>query len=44
MQTEIPYTIVFGDPGGNVGVTLEDLRVMRINVSNTVESFAGLFP
>jgi hypothetical protein len=43
VKAEVPYTIVFADPDSGVGVSVSDLRTLRISVSNVVEEFAGDF-
>lgn len=43
VNAEVPYTIVFRDPDGPLGVSITDLRILRVAVSNIVESFAGAF-
>lgn len=44
MNAEVPFTIVFRDPDSAWAVSLQDMRIIRISVSNVVESFAGAFP
>jgi hypothetical protein len=43
VHAEVPHTVVFRHPDGDPGVSIQDLRIMRINVANIVESFAGAF-
>lgn len=43
VKAEAPYSVVFVDSVSGKGAMIQDLRNMRIVVSNVVESFAPLF-
>ena len=43
VKAEVSYTVVFRDPDSSIGVSIQDLRTIRLSVSNIVESFAGDF-
>ena len=44
VKAEVPYTIVFSDPDSGLAVSVADLRMTLISISNIVESFAADFP
>jgi hypothetical protein len=41
VDLEVPHGVLFRDPDSGVGVTIADLRRIRLSVSNVVESFAA---
>ena len=43
VEGTVPYTIIFGDPSSGIGATIQDLRNIRVIVSNVVESFGPAF-
>lgn len=44
VKADVPYTVLFADPESGVAITIGDLRMLVIGVSNVVESFAEDFP
>ena len=41
VDLQVPHTVLFRDPDSGAGVTIADLRRIRLSVSNVVESFAA---
>jgi hypothetical protein len=43
VKAEVPHTIMFADPESGLTITIADLRLAVISISNAIESFAGDF-